>query len=70
MAKKKKKKKKLKKKCLSCCEGQSLVVKIDIVIFLSHFVEKVLLNFMFKHKCSSSFDKLFETDGAKKEIQS
>ena len=39
---------KLKKKCISSCEDKSLVVKIDIVIFLSYFVEKVFLNFMFK----------------------
>ena len=38
-----------KKKCISFCEDKSLVVKIDIVIFLSYFVEKVFLNFMFKH---------------------
>ena len=39
---------KLKKRCISCCEDKSLVVKIDIVIFLFYFVEKVFLNFMFK----------------------
>ena len=27
---------------------QELVVKMDIVIFLSYFVEKVFLDFMFK----------------------
>ena len=50
-----KKKKKIKqtnktqrKKCISCCEDKSLVVKIDIIIFLSYFVEKVFFNFMFK----------------------
>ena len=42
------KKLKLKKKRISCCEDKSLVVKIDIVIFLSYFVENVFLNFMFK----------------------
>ena len=36
------------KKRISCCKDKSLVVKIDIVIFLSYFVEKVLLNFMLK----------------------
>ena len=36
------------KKCISCCKDKSQVVKIDIVIFLSYFVEKVLLNFMLK----------------------
>ena len=40
---------KLDKKCISCCEDKSLVVKIDIVIFLSYFAEKLFLNFMFKH---------------------
>ena len=40
---------KLKKKCIGgCCEDKSLVGKIDIVIFLSYFVEKLFLNFMFK----------------------
>ena len=39
----------LEKKCISCCEDKSLVIKIDVVIFLSYFVEKVFLNFMFKH---------------------
>ena len=39
---------KLKKKCISFCEDKSLVIKIDIVIFLSYFVEKVFLKFMFK----------------------
>ena len=39
---------KLEKKCISCCEDKSLVVQIDIVIFLSYFVEKAFLNFMFK----------------------
>ena len=28
--------------------SKSLDVKIDIIIFLSYFVEKVFLNFMFK----------------------
>ena len=51
----------------------SLVVKIDTVIFLSHFVESVL-NFRFKRILNlvqrfNSFGKLFLTDGAKKEIQ-
>ena len=41
-------KQKLEKKCISCCENKSLVVKIDIIIFLSYFVEKVFFNFMFK----------------------
>ena len=36
------------RKRISCCKDKSLVVKIDIVIFLSYFVEKVLLNFMLK----------------------
>ena len=39
---------KLKKKCISCCEDKSPVIKIDIVIILSYFVEKIFLNFMFK----------------------
>ena len=36
------------KKCMNCCEDKSLLVKIDIAILLSYFVEKVFLNFMFK----------------------
>ena len=50
ISKKKKEKEnlKLKKNCISCCKDKSLVEKIDIVIFLSYFVEKVFLNFMFK----------------------
>ena len=39
---------KLEKKYISCCEDKSLVVKTDIIIFLSYFLEKVFLNFMFK----------------------
>ena len=46
--KKKKQKKKEREKCISYCEDKSLAVKIDIVIFLSYFVEKVFLNFMRK----------------------
>ena len=42
------KKKKLEKKYISCFKDKSLVVKIDILIFLSYFVEKLFLNFMFK----------------------
>ena len=42
-----KKQTKIKEK-ISYCEGKSLIAKIDIVIFLSYFVEKVFLNFMFK----------------------
>ena len=36
------------RKCMNCCEDKSLLVKIDIAILLSYFVEKVFLNFMFK----------------------
>ena len=39
---------KLEKKCINCCEDKSLVVKIDFIIFLSYFIEKVFLKFMFK----------------------
>ena len=42
-----KKQTKIKEK-ISYCEYKSLIVKVDIVIFLSYFVEKVFLNFMFK----------------------
>ena len=42
-----KKQTKIKEK-ISYCEYKSLIVKVDIVIFLSCFVEKVFLNFMFK----------------------
>ena len=35
------------KKYNSCCEGESLLVKIDVVIFLFYSVEKVLFNSMF-----------------------
>ena len=48
MENKNKNKLKLEKNCISCCEDKSLVVKIDIAIFLSYFVEKVFLNFVFK----------------------
>ena len=53
-------------KYISCCEEKGLVVKIDIVIFLPYFVEKVFLKLVQRF---SSFGKLFQTDGAKKEIQ-
>ena len=43
------------------------------IIFLSYFVEKVFFNLMFKLfklvQRFTSFGKLFQTDGAKKEIQ-
>ena len=42
-----KKQTKIKEK-ISYCEYKSLIVKVDIVIFLSYFVEKVFLNFIFK----------------------
>ena len=42
-----KKQTKIKEK-ISYCEYKSLIVKVDIVIFLSYFVEKVFLNLMFK----------------------
>ena len=42
-----KKQTKIKEK-ISYCEDKSLIAKIDIVIFLSYFVQKVFLNFVFK----------------------
>ena len=39
---------KVREKMRQFCEGKSSVVKIAIFIFLSYFVEKVFLNFMFK----------------------
>ena len=42
----KKKKKKKKKEKISWCEDKTLVVKIDIFIFMSYFAEKVFLNFV------------------------
>ena len=42
------KKQKLEKEGISCRKDKRLLVKIDIVIFLCYFVEKLFLNFMFK----------------------
>ena len=44
----KKKQTKIKEKMHQLLLRQELVVKMDIVIFLSYFVEKVFLDFMFK----------------------
>ena len=65
---------KLKKKYISFCEDKNLVVKIDIVIFLSYFVEReysltLCLKVFTLVQRSTSFGKLFQTDGAKKEMQ-
>ena len=73
MPKKKQTKKKNQRKNACCCEDKSLVVKIDIIIVLSYFVEKVFLNFILKvlklMQSFSSFGKLFQTDRVKKEMQ-
>ena len=69
----KKKKKKIEKKCISCCEDESLVVKIDALSFCLIFQIKysliLCLNVFKLLQRFSSFGKLFKTDGAKKEIQ-
>ena len=66
-------KQELEKKNACCCEDKSLVVKIDIIIVLSYFVEKVFLNFILKvlklMQSFSSFGKLLQTDSFKKEMQ-
>ena len=70
---KNKNKLKLKKKCISFCGGKSLVVKIDMLSFCLILQRKYSVTFylnVFKLVQSfPSFGKLFQTDGAKKEIQ-